>query len=504
MHRRPLARLLWIGWTATFALAAASPAADPPPAPSVAPLVLRLGSTDFVDREEASRTLEALGVPALAELRKGALSDDAEVCRRSRELVQRIERRAETARLIEPHHVHLIFKDTPVAEALADFARQSGCNLELGGDKTNLAERKVTLDTGVVTFWEAFDQFCRAAGLVEASLAPESDPSRLGNQDDSLPPQLRRQQMLWNVNYGNPTPFSDPSRLVVLDGRQPLLPTGLAGAVRVRALPSRTSMPVVFLGEGEKVLPLEITPEPGMAWQGLVSLRVTRALDDRGQSLTQPVVHVGNGDGAGNADMMWAMWGSPYGGYETPVNPLHVPLRLKTGRLPARVVTELQGSLTAQVLTPLEPLLTVEDVIRATGRTEQAGNSASLKVLEVKQAASGEVKLRVQLQLPVPETDGALAGMGRQWRINRAVFLMAARQEAVGDVPNLELQDVRGQTFTRVNPEATRVVANGVPQELELTYQPHPGQAAPARLVYLARRSVLVEVPFTLKDVALP
>jgi hypothetical protein len=261
-------------------------------------------------------------------------------------------------------------------------------------------------------------------------------------------------------------------------------------------------MPVLFLGDGEKVLPLEVTPEPGMGWQGLVSVRVTTALDDRGQALTQTVVHSGNGDAGGNMEMMW-MWGSPYGGYETPLNPLHVPLRLKTGQLPARTVTDLKGTVSARVLTPLEPLLTIEDVSRATGHTEQNGNGASLKILEVKQLSSGEVKLRVQLQPPVADADADVAGMGRQWRINRAVWMMAGRQD-VGEIPSLELQDARGQLFTRINPEATRVVANGIPQELDLTFQPHSGQAAPARLVYFVRRSVIVEVPFTLKDVALP
>src|SRR5262249_15564513 len=32
-----------------------------------------------------------------------------------------------------------------------------------------LKERKVTLDTGMTTFWQAFDQFCEKAGLVEAT-----------------------------------------------------------------------------------------------------------------------------------------------------------------------------------------------------------------------------------------------------------------------------------------------------------------------------------------------
>ena len=44
----------------------------------------------------------------------------------------------------------------------------------------------------------------------------------------------------------------------------------------------------------------------------------------------------------------------------------------------------------------------------------------------------------------------------------------------------------------------------GAAQEIELTYRPEEGQNAPARFVYSGRRVVLVEVPFTLKNVPLP
>jgi hypothetical protein len=40
--------------------------------------------------------------------------------------------------------------------------------------------------------------------------------------------------------------------------------------------------------------------------------------------------------------------------------------------------------------------------------------------------------------------------------------------------------------------------------EFQLVYQPEKGQAAPARLVFKGRKSVTVDVPFTLKDVKLP
>ncbi len=42
------------------------------------------------------------------------------------------------------------------------------------GDKTKLAKRKITLDTGEVSFWEAFDQLCLKAGCGTGADAKEA------------------------------------------------------------------------------------------------------------------------------------------------------------------------------------------------------------------------------------------------------------------------------------------------------------------------------------------
>jgi hypothetical protein len=91
-------------------------------------------------------------------------------------------------------------------------------------------------------------------------------------------------------------------------------------------------------------------------------------------------------------------------------------------------------------------------------------------------------------------------------RINRAVMWMANGGMAMADLGSLELLDARGQPLQRLNPEAQQrqVPANAGPQTVEVTYQARAGQAEPARLVWYGRRNVLLEVPFTLKDVPLP
>src|SRR5262249_13909352 len=142
-------------------------------------LTLQLGSSQYSEREAAERELDAAGPTALPALKRAAQSDDAEVRRRAEALVQQIEKRVETAKLLEPRTVRLVYRHQPVAEAVADFAHQTGFPLQIGGNtpQGNISvkpiNRKITLDTGAVPFWEAFDRLCREAGLVEHHLVPK-------------------------------------------------------------------------------------------------------------------------------------------------------------------------------------------------------------------------------------------------------------------------------------------------------------------------------------------
>jgi uncharacterized protein (TIGR03067 family) len=54
-------------------------------------LIQQLGSPDFAQREAATQRLKVLGEPALDALRKAASSDDAEVRRRAKGLIEDIE-----------------------------------------------------------------------------------------------------------------------------------------------------------------------------------------------------------------------------------------------------------------------------------------------------------------------------------------------------------------------------------------------------------------------------
>jgi hypothetical protein len=133
----------------------------------VARLVKELGSSKFTVRDRAKRQLEAIGRPALDALRQAARSSDLETSRRAGELVKHMEEKMALESLLAPKKVHLKLKDTPVLDAVDQLARQSGYTIQIQGDRAALASRKVTLDTGATTFWQAFDQLCQKAGLVE-------------------------------------------------------------------------------------------------------------------------------------------------------------------------------------------------------------------------------------------------------------------------------------------------------------------------------------------------
>jgi RNA polymerase sigma factor (sigma-70 family) len=169
-----------VAGTGAGALAYRAPGGDAPSTQAaaddgtIARLIEQLGSDSFAEREKATKELEKIGAAALPALRKAAESDDGERRKRASDLLRKIEGRAERDKVLAPKRVHLVYKDTPLAKAVADFKKKSGYDLALSDPQGKLKARTVTLDTGEVTFWQALDQFCKKAGLIEV------DPPRPG------------------------------------------------------------------------------------------------------------------------------------------------------------------------------------------------------------------------------------------------------------------------------------------------------------------------------------
>jgi hypothetical protein len=222
------------------------PKATPEQQKRIDQLIKQLGSEGFTEREQAQQELARIGLPALESLRQAAKDPEVEVSRRAAELVARLEELLAAQKDLAPKKVHLRVQDVSVADAVAELSRLSGYPIRIGGDPAKLKERKITLDTGEVPFWQAFDQLCLKAGLTEISGGEEA------------------------------------GSLQVADGTPKPTPTSYAGAVRLRVVPGSVKRQD---GVAEFVLELSIEPrfrQPRV----LTAARIDTARDDQDRLLT--------------------------------------------------------------------------------------------------------------------------------------------------------------------------------------------------------------------------
>ena len=487
-------------------------AEDPKGTERVTGLIQQLGNGDFAQREAAARALDALGREALAPLRRAAASEDAEVRRRASDLAEQIEKRLESLRLLEPKRFRLVYKDTPLGQAVADFARKTGFLLQLGAVSSpgrpavKPSLRTLTLDTGEVPFWDAFDQFCRRAGLVEQSLVPKA-PAPVSVRDAERAKiemelrVIRQQRQAIFLQSGG----QQPQPCVVVDGKVPALATCLAGPIRIRALPADIHPAGSGRAEDEVQFTLEVTPAPGLNWLNFGNLRIDRAVDERGKTLT-PVLDVPN---APNEPDDW----SDVLIVQDVLNEVgqgsashHLPVRLKLDKDSAKKLRELRGTISAQVQTPPEPLMKVDDVVKAVGQAVNGPDGHALKVLEAERRPDGELKLRVEVQTPSP------AGMRGMVFVRGARFLrvnngqMVIMDSAGSSTPKgLAVQDAAGKNLPVTRMETrTSQRGNELVQEYQLSCKGPANATEPARLVYTGQRTTVIQVPFTLTDVPLP
>jgi hypothetical protein len=175
-------------------------------------------------------------------LQQAAKDSDPEVSRRASDLLTYFEDQIKSLKLLTPKKVNLKLSDVSVADAIKDLAKQSGYPIRL--DDKAKAERKVSMETGEVPFWEAFDQLCQKAGLVEK----ESD---------------------------------DKGGFLLSDGTPQQLPTCYAGAVRLRLVPGS-----VKRKDGVTHLAFDVAIEPRLRDAAVKSAtRIESALDDNGKSI---------------------------------------------------------------------------------------------------------------------------------------------------------------------------------------------------------------------------
>ena len=512
MSRRFLLLLLaagiGTGWAAGGEPAGGKkPTAQQAAAERAARLIADLNSDDFETRQRAVRDLEMMGPAAGPALQKAVANGDPEVRRLALDVAAKIARKMEAAEVLEPKRLRLAYRDVPLHVAVQDFARVSGAQIQLDGVKDT--NRKITLDTGYTTFWDAFDKFCTAAGLAEKVF---DSPATAHNEYPgyATPWGVRRRMLIWTrrgpmQQQAEIMPALNNGHFVLTDADKVTpRPSYQAGALRFRALPAGTSMGQLstLKGDNELVLGLEIIPEPHLAWERVQTLRIDRAVDDRGQVLTAAEAHPGADAPMNDADEV-VVYGGWDGGNTATNAGQRLPLRLALGRQPSSVLKELSGVATIKMQTSTQPLATIDNVLAAKDKGVKAGDGSFLKVVEIKRDEGGRVEIHIRVDQP--QEEGANANMW-MWGGVRWGGMGGDGQEVDNTVStgHLVLFDSRGHLVRLVSKEQIWD-PNGINnnEEYRFVYQVAKGQPDPAKLVLQGRRAVTIDVPFTLKDVPL-
>jgi len=248
-------------------------------------------------------------------------------------------------------------------------------------------------------------------------------------------------------------------------------------------------------------------------------------------------------------------------------------LQLKKGKKAAKSLTEVSGVINAQVLTPPQPAITVDNIMKMAGKEVKGEDGGRIKVVEVTKAENGQLKVRfefegpgnagnpfggqggffpggpggIQIQplFPIPPPKQGMAPARKQIRVAQLAqqaqliqIAQPAQLPIVQPVPpaNVQIQiqigvggaggaalarpgfigmPVGGNTgFTLVDDKGNTLQANGFNQQFRqegnvvkmeyiLTFQVEKGRE-PAKLVYSVSKSATIDIPFTLKDIAIP
>jgi hypothetical protein len=510
-------------------------AGDAGGADDIARLIAQLGSASFEEREQASRALEKAGPAALDGLRQAAKAEDREVRRRAEDLLAKLAKQAATEKALKPTLVHLAYKDTPLAEAVADLQKKSGCPIVLSDPQNHLTDRRITLDTGEKTFWQALDQFCAAAGLVETEGqpvggAPSSRRQAVFQQmpvnpvplpaAPFAPIQWQQQVFQLPVVAGgsvNTIPGVLPTQITLTEGTPAPLPTHYAGAVRIRARPAGAPVPAGPPPESAVTFPLQVSPELSMAWQGLLGVRVEKAVDERGHILHEMVVSepaavpdtaIVAGRGGQRINRRAAVT------FATG-DPREVLVRLEQGDRPARQLKELSGVISAQVRSAPEAIFTVENILKAAGQSSKGDGGGKITVADATREDSGEVTLQIEIELPPdvsPAGSGAVENVplpvAGGFRRGGAGFQGRGanpRGNLGAPTAGFRLLDDRGQVLP-LSVQQVRGQANGeeITWQVTLTHKMGAGQGEPAKLAFYGSRTVTLDIPFKLENVPLP
>jgi hypothetical protein len=411
-------------------------------------------------------------------------------------IAKKLDQKALTADMLTPTRVRFDWNNVPVRTAFAALAKKNNCAFEFACDGEWIDKRRVTLNTGEVTFWEAVHALSRKAGVSE----------QVNNK-------------------------AAQRTIVLVDKAPPDSPVHFAGTVRIRAVQPAKAVPA-----GESRFILDVAGEARLRPFGIVgAISVDKAVDDQGRILT-PIADVAPkspppAKPRGLPRQMKEGGGvSEFIGFdldpvlnETPLR-RSVPVRFKTGDKPVKMLKEISGKVQLQSLAKPEVLITFKDLGKAVGKTQSA-EGYTLAIDDFEKTDDGRVKIKVTLTAPQGPYVGdnpfnALFGGGKvlfdgvplselPGGGGRPAPTMPRLVDADGKVYQPRVADLK-TTALNNNRCCSDMIMNGKPlthilpgdfeHKATLVYSP---AAEPASLQLYGQKLATYTVPFALKNVLL-
>ncbi len=311
--------------------------------------------------------------------------------------------------------------------------------------------------------------------------------------------------------------------IVFVDGKPKAIPTHVEGAIRIRAINNANLLQNFGpIPQGEIPVLLEVNPEPKIQLQQILGVKIDRALDNNDQILEQSLVDIVYGPQADVQHRLAQLKARPAiarpfpGPAATGQN--LVLVRLKKGEKFVPTIREMRGTVSLKIRTPVEAIITVDNILKAKGESVKGKGDAQLKIIDVAKEENGDIKVEVELQhsheIQTLAANGVQAGP-QGMVIQGNVQIQIGGGGGIGGGPviinngvggglGLELQDAKGAALKLMQTRNTKMQwqQNGRNIGAVLVFRPQKDQEA-AKLVFKATRPAAVDVPFTLKDVAL-
>lgn len=454
-------------------------------------LLRKLGSSSFVQREMARKELEAAGIPALDALRRAKKSTDAETNRRIGELIRHFEEQTLTRQIFAPKEVHLKVTGVTVQQSIAELASLSGYAIVFQGNgmppaDRPLADKKITLDTGKTTFWQALDQLCEQGGLMERIDVTPQPPEM---------PMPMRGKGLRRIPMVPMTPAPTGPIVLTNRGNQKSM-ISYAGSVK-------TELRISRVGGGAKELDLlfVVSAEPRFVSSAVAGRPILdKLLDGKSQKLAEAVEMSGPG-----APIWSGTDAQPYRRF--------TGIRVKEGPQAAMQLKEIAGRFTLQVDLRNETLARIDKIMEAAGKSADGANGGTLKVQAVKKLDNGDIEVQVALANITANPFGAnvIINGGNaiiRGNINGRMIIgpngVQMSGSGQGDLP--DLVDAKGQKYkvSSVAGDTFQFVNGSTARNATIVYQANPGQGAPRELVLFGTRTHTIAVPFRFENLPLP